>query len=183
MLRSSVILFTFIFGLSLSFLFAQSDGEIQIESQNALRAYSLSTLNVSVQGGSVILKGTVDSCRKRLLADEAVSRIHGVKTIQDRIEVSGPSIPDPQLKTQVDKIIAHRIRNRGRLGYGWIFAGVKNGVVTLSGTATPELAESAIDPIAGIAGARNVVDHVHRMVREDPRWRSNYLVFEGAQAQ
>lgn len=106
-----------------------------------------------------------------------------MKTIQDRIEVSGPSISDPQLKTQVDKIIAHRIRSRGRLGYGRIIAGVKSGVVTLSGTATPELAESAIDPIAGIAGVRNVIDHVHRMVREDPRWRSGFLVFEGAQAQ
>lgn len=81
MLRSAVISLTFIFGLSLSSLLAQSDEKIQTEANDALRAYSLSTLIVSVQGGSVILKGTVDSCRKRLLADEAVSRIHGVKTI------------------------------------------------------------------------------------------------------
>lgn len=147
MLRSFVVSHTLFFRLSLTCLFAQSDAEIQMEAQNALRAYSLTTLVPSVQKGSVILKGTVNSCRKRLLADEVVSRIHGVRTIQDGIEVLGPSAPDWQLKTQVDKIIADRIRKLGRFGYGSIIAGVKDGAVTLSGTATPQLAEPAIDKI------------------------------------
>ncbi len=174
MLRSSVISLTFIFGLSLTCLFAKSDGKIQMEAQNALRAYSLSTRVVSVKGGSVILKGTVDSCRKRLLADEAVSRIHGVKNIQDSIEVSGPSTPDAQLKTQVDKIIADRIRKLGRFESGSIIARVRDGAVTLSGAATPELTQPVINKIASIAGVKNVVDHVHRMVLYDPRWQSNF---------
>ena len=168
MLRSLTIALAFIFALNLTSLFGQSDEAIQVAVQDVLRAYSLAALDASVQRDSVILTGSVDSCRKRLLADQVVSRIHGVKTIDDRIEVSGPSVPDAQLKTQIDKIIADRIRQLGGFGFGSMTAHVKNGAVILSGAAAKELAEPAIDDIAGIVGVKNVMDHVSRVPRFDP---------------
>lgn len=175
MLQSLTIALASIFALNAPFLFGQSDKKTQAAVQDVLRAYSLPALNVSVQGDSVTLKGSVDSCRKRLLADQVVSRIHGVKTIQDSIEVLGPIVPDAQLKTQIDKIIKDRIRKLGGFGVGSIAAIVKDGAVTLSGSAAKELAGPAIDDIAGIVGVKNVIDHVLLVPRFDPSpSRSNF---------
>ncbi len=168
MLRNFAVALAFIFALNVTLLFAKSDGEIQAAVQNALRAYSLAALDASVQSGAVALTGSVDSCRKRLLADRVVSRIHGVKTIQDSIEVSGPSVPDAQLKALIDKIIADRIRELGGFGYGSMTAHLKDGAVTLSGGAAKELADPTIDQIAGIAGVKNVMNHVVRVPRFEP---------------
>lgn len=174
MLRSLAIALAFIFALNLTCVFAESDSKIQVSARNALRAYSLTTLHASVQKGSVILKGSVNSCRTRLLADEVVSRIHGVKTIQDSIVVLGPRVPDAQLAIQVNRIIADRIHKLGGFGHGSMTADVKNGAVTLSGNAAPELADSAVDKIAGVIGVKNVIDHVHRTTRFEPHWQSNF---------
>lgn len=182
MLHRLTIALTFIFCLNLTSLSAQSDGEIQVEAQNALRAYSLTTLNASVREGSVILKGSVNSCRNRLLADTVVSRIRGVKIIQDGIVVLGPSVPDAQIKTQVKQIIADRKRRFDHFGYGSMKARVKDGAVTLSGTATRELADPVIDRIAGVAGVKNVIDHVQRIAPYEPHWRSDYPIAEPVQA-
>ena len=183
MLRTLAITLAFVFALHVTCVSAQSDSEIQVEARNALRAYSLTTLHASVQNGSVILKGSVGSYPKRLLADQVVSRIRGVKTIQDGIVVLGPRVPDAQLKTQVDKIIADQIRKLGGFGYGSMDAGVQNGAVTLSGYATPELAGPAIGKIERIVGIKNVIDDIHRIARYQPHWRSDFPIAEPVQAQ
>ena len=174
MLRSLAIALTFIFTLNVTCVFAESDSKIQVSARNALRAYSLTTLHASVQKGSVILKGSVNSCRTKLLADEVVSRIHGVKTIQDGIVVLGPRVPDGQLAIQVNRIIADRIHKLGGFGYGSMTADVQNGAVTLSGTAAPEVADPAVDKIAGVIGVKNVIDQVHRIARFEPHWQSDF---------
>jgi len=181
MLRSLAIALTFIFALNVTCVFAQSDSKIQVAAQNALRAYSLTTLHASVKKGSVILNGSVNSCRTRLLADEVVSRIHGVKAIQDGIVVLGPRVPDAQLTIQVNRIIADRIHKLAGFGYGSMTADVQNGAVTLSGTATPELADPAVGKIAGVLGVKNVIDHIHRIARFEPHWRSDFPVVEPIQ--
>jgi len=99
-----------------------------------------------------------------------VKRIHGVKLIDDGIQVAGPDIPDPQLKTQIDRIISDRIQKLGGFGYGSIKAKVSNGEVTLSGSASPVLAEPAVDAIAGIQGVRNLIDHVLRVRYHQTIW-------------
>ena len=170
MLRGHAVVVTLTLALSTG-AFGESDQDIRVAVQNALRAYSLPSIHSSVRDGSVSLKGAVNSCRDRLLADEMVSRIHGVKTIQDGIQVSGPQVPDTQLKTQIDKIIADRISKLGGFGFGSMIAHVQNGAVTLSGSAAPELAEPAIDQIAGTVGVKNVIDHVSLWPHLEPKWR------------
>lgn len=155
-----ILLLALTFNSSLTCAFAQTDEEIQAAVLKALSAYSLTSIHASVQKRSVSLTGSVNLCRDRLLAYETVSRIHGVKAIQDGIEVSGPLVPDAQLKPQIHKIIADRIRKLGDFGVGSITARVHNGAVTLSGAAAPELAAPAINAIAGVVGVKNVIDHV-----------------------
>jgi osmotically-inducible protein OsmY len=158
-----------IFILSMAFAFAQSDVEIQTAVQKAIPE---TTIHASVQNGAVILTGFVDLYRDRLLADETVSRIYGVKIIRDRIIVAGPQVPDAQLKSEIDEIIADRIRSLGTFGSGTITAQVQDGAVTLSGKATRQLTESAIDTIAGTVGVKNVINHVHLVAPYDKEpWR------------
>lgn len=162
--------------LSLTYVSGQSDQQIQTAVQKALRAYSLTTTLSSVQDGFVTLTGWVVMCRDRLLAVETVNRIHGVKGVDDRIDVSGPNIPNAQLKAQIDGIIKDRIRDLGGFGFGSISAHVQDGVVTLSGAAATELTVPTIDKIAGVVGVKNLIDHVLRVPRYENQWPSTIKV-------
>jgi len=53
-------------------------------------------------------------------------------------------------------------------------ARLKDGVVTLSGTAALKLREPAIAAIAGISGVKDLVDHVGRVAEYDTGWHSNF---------
>jgi osmotically-inducible protein OsmY len=148
-------------------LSGQSDEEIQATVQKAVHAYSLSGIKSTAKDGTVSLTGSVNLCRDRLLAIDMVKRIHGVKAVEDRIEVLGPVIPDEHLKAQVDWIIANRIHRLGGFGFGSMKANVKNGVVTLSGTAARELTVPAINAIAAIPGVKELIDNVLRVPHYD----------------
>lgn len=162
-MRRILLLVLLFIPLNLTHAFGQTDTEIQSAVQKAVHAYSLSGIQSSVQSGTVTLTGSVELYRRELLAIETVARIHGVKAIENSIVVCGPSIPDAQLKPQIDRIIADRIHKLGGFGYGSMKADVKSGVVTLSGSAAPELALPAINAIASMKGVKNVIDHVQRV--------------------
>ena len=172
-----ILLLACTLALGLSPVSGQSDQEMQAAVQRALRAYALTAIEPSVKNATVVLTGSVNLCRERLLAVQTVSRIRGVKAVDDRIQVLTPQVPDPQLKAQVDLIIGDRIRALGGFGFGSIKAHPKDGVVTLSGTAAVKLAEPAIAAIAGIVGVKKVIDHVGRVQDYDANWHSNYPGF------
>jgi hyperosmotically inducible protein len=140
--------------------FGQNDETIQTNVQKALSAYSIKSIHSSVQGGVVTLTGSVDLCRTKILADQLTSGIPGVKSIWDRVEVAGPNIPDDELSMQIKNLITNRIRKLGGFGFGSISAKVKNGVVTLSGYAAPELARPTSAAVQDIPGVKNLIDHV-----------------------
>lgn len=172
-----ILFLLFMLAISLSHASGQSDQQIQAAAQKALRAYSLAAIESSVHGATVTLTGLVAHCRDRLLAVQMMHRIRGVKAVDDRIEVNGPRVPDEELQAQADRIIANRIRSLGGFGVGSITARLKDGAVTLSGTAAVRLAEPAIAAIAGIVGVRNVIDHVSRVPAYDVGWASNHPGF------
>jgi osmotically-inducible protein OsmY len=162
-----IFVLVLIFALASTYSSGQSDGEIQSAVEKAVHAYSLTRIQSSVQNGTVTLAGSVELCRDRLLAIATVKRIPGVKAIEDRIEVPGPLVPDPKLKAQIDRIIADRIHKLGGFDFGSMKASVRNGVVTLSGTAARELTAPAINAIAGVSGVRNLIDNVQRVPHYD----------------
>lgn len=172
-----ILLLACIFILCLSLGSAQSDDQIQAAAQKALRAYELATIQSSVQHATVTLTGLVNLCRDRLLAVQMMKHIRGVKAVDDRIEIVGRHVPDEQLQPQVNRIISERIHRLGGFGFGSITARLKDGVVTLTGTAAVRLAEPAIAAIASVAGVRNVVDRVRRIDPYDAGWASNHPGF------
>lgn len=164
------ILVAFVLLLGLHSAIAQSDEVIEANAQRALKAYSITSIHLSVQHGLVTLTGSVALYRDRLLAEQTLSGIPGIKAIWDRVRVTGPAVPDGQLKAQVTRVIADRLRKLGGLGFGSISARVRDGVVTLTGTATAKLAFPVIQKISEIAGVRNVIDHVQRVPDYDSGW-------------
>ncbi len=75
-----------------------------------------------------------DPCRS---VDEQNS---GIKSIWDRVAVSSPNVSDDELSKQIKNLITAHIRALGGFGFGSISVQVKDGVVTLQGSAAPQLA-------------------------------------------
>jgi hyperosmotically inducible protein len=156
--------------------FGQNDQNIQANVQKALSAYSIKSIHSSVQRGVVTLTGSVDLCRIKILADELTSGIPGVKSIWDRVEVSGPTVPDKELSKEIKNLITGRIRRLGGFGFGSISAQVHDGVVTLRGYAAPQLAFPTTAAVADIPGVKNLIDHVKPVPPVEPHWQSSFEI-------
>ena len=154
--------------------FGQNDENIQANVQKALSAYSIKSIHPSVQAGVVTLTGSVDLYRTRSLADQLTSGVPGVKSIWDRVTVSGPNVPDEELTRQIKTLIADRIRKLGGFGFGSISVNVKDGVVTLSGYAAPQLTSPTTEAVGNLAGVKNLIDHVKLVPPSEPHWQSGF---------
>ena len=172
-MRLSLLLAATVFLLSQT-SFGQNDDNIEVNVQKCLIAYSIKSIHVSVQGGVVTLTGSVALYSTRFLADQLASGVPGVKSIWDRVEVSGPNVPDEELSKQVKNLIADRIsRLGGGFGFGSISVSVKDGVVTLSGYAAPQLAFPTKTAVGDIPGVKNLIDHVKLVPPSEPHWQSS----------
>jgi len=156
--------------------FGQDDQNIQANVQKALSAYSIKSIHSSVQGGVVTLTGSVDLCRTKNLADQLTSGIRGVKSIWDRVEVSGPAVPDKELAREIKSLITDRIRRLGGFGFGSISAQVQDGVVTLSGHAAPQLMLPTTAAVENMPGVKNLIDHVKVIPPVEPHWQTSFEI-------
>jgi hyperosmotically inducible periplasmic protein len=141
-----------IVGLVSQTSFGQNDENIQTNVQKVLSAYSIKSIHPSVQGGVVTLIGSVDLYRTRFLADQLTSGVPGVQSISDRVEVSGPNVPDEELTKKIKNLITDRIHKLGGFGFGSISVSVKDGVVTLSGYAAPQLKLPTTEAVGDLPG-------------------------------
>jgi osmotically-inducible protein OsmY len=157
----------------------QNDENIQANVQKALGAYSIKSIHPSVHGGVATLTGSVDLCRTKILADELTSGIRGVKSIWDRVEVAGPTVPDKDLSKEIKNLITYRIRRLGGFGFGSISAQVQDGVVTLTGHAAPQLALPTTAAVGDIPGVKNLIDHVKLIPPVEPHWQSSFEIGAG----
>jgi hyperosmotically inducible protein len=181
-MRLSLLLAVNLFLVSQA-LFGQNDETIQANVQKALSAYSIKGIHSSVQGGVVTLTGTVDLCRTKILADQLTSGIRGVESIWDRVEVSGPTVPDKELRKEIKNLITDRIRKLGGFGFGSISARVQNGVVTLRGYAAPQLALPTTAAVGDIPGVKNLIDHVKLVPPVEPHGQSSFEIGAGESSQ
>jgi len=155
--------------------FAQNDGTVRAKVQRVLNAYSIKSVHAAVQGTTVTLTGTVDLCSTRVLADQLASRIDGIQSVRDGIQVLGPVVPDEELSRQVKKLIADRIRKLGGFGFGSISSEVKQGVVALNGRAAPQLTIPTLTAIGKIPGVKNVLVNVEIISPANPGWKDSGL--------
>jgi hyperosmotically inducible periplasmic protein len=144
-------------------VFGQSN-DAAVQSQimsKALNKSEFKNIQVSVQNGVATLTGTVDVADAKYQADERVHRAKGVKSVDNQIEVAGPTIPDAELQQKVLKAVEY-----DRVGYrvtpfNAISVSVQDGVVTLAGHAYgPVDADSAVATVANIKGVKDVINDI-----------------------
>ena len=177
-MRLNLLLAATVFLLSQT-SFGQSDENIQVNVQKCLSAYSIKSIHSSVQGGVVTLTGSVDLYSTRFLADQLTAGVPGVKSIWDRVQVSGPNVPDEELSKQIKNLITDRIHKLGGFGFGSISVNVKDGVVTLSGYAAPQLALPTTVAVGDIPGVKNLIDHVKLVPPSERHWQSSFEIGAG----
>ena len=139
-----------------------SDADLQAEvMKKALSKSEFKGIQVSVHDGIATLTGTVDVFDAKRRADERVHRVKGVKSVDNEIQVAGPTIPDEELQQKVLKAVEY-----DRVGYrvtpfNAISVDVHDGVVTLGGHAYgPVDADSAVATVANIKGVKDVINDI-----------------------
>jgi osmotically-inducible protein OsmY len=117
---------------------------------------------VSAEDGAVTLRGTVGSFRERRDAKRAAKRVYGVKSVDDKMEVKilvGDRIDDAELRGSVLQMLT-----LDSLVPDTIDAHVRDGVVTLSGTAEWQYQrDAADDDVINVYGVFDIVDEITLM--------------------
>lgn len=140
---------------------AVSDQDIR---QNAQRTLDTSAdfdpegIKVAVDGGRIVLEGTVRAYWEKVTAATLVEGIAGVIDVDNRIAVVPTETIDDAL---IADEIVHALDRNARTDASAINVKVENGSVTLSGFASDLHAEQTATSIARhTAGVRDIVNHI-----------------------
>lgn len=139
---------------------AQNDSKLQTEVQKKLKGSRFKDVHVSVQNGIATLSGPVKIYDDKQQAEKKASKVKGVTSVVNDIEVAAGETSDQQLQDKLRKQLAY-----DRVGYGNAFnaidVSVQNGVATMSGHALGPVAKSSALSLAShTPGITNVVDHI-----------------------
>lgn len=150
---------------------AQDGGVTQSVIRKALRGSPFRNVQVSVSDDVVTLGGSVGLYRYRSIAEDHVSRVHGVALIRNEIQIASPAISDRQLRKNVQEAMVYsEFQNYGHLPTAdeAVSVEVENGVVRLSGAvSTGELASRLFAVAADTRGVKGIVDRM-QVVSESP---------------
>ncbi|GHO94625.1 ornithine aminotransferase [Reticulibacter mediterranei] len=117
-------------------------------------------VGVSVKDGIVTLTGWIDSYLKKLAAEEAAHRVHGVRAVVNDIEVRLPSFAE---RTDADLAAAvlNALRWNAGIPAGKLDVTVSQGWVTLKGEVEygfqKREAEHAVLHLSGVRGVTNLI--------------------------
>jgi hyperosmotically inducible protein len=139
---------------------AQAQEESTAESR--LNKKQFKDVKVSVDNGIATLTGTVDLYEYKADAEKAIHKVKGVEAVRNHIQVSGPNVPDSELREKLLKKISwDRVGYPGETTFNAITVGVQNGVVTLGGHARFDWdRDSAVSLASSYPGVKEVVDDV-----------------------
>jgi hyperosmotically inducible periplasmic protein len=117
-------------------------------------------VKVTVDNGIATLTGTVDMYEYKADAAKRAQKVKGISAVRNQIEVSGPSVPDDQLKAKLVEKLEY-----DRVGYGNAFnaisVDVQNGVVTLAGHARTYVdRDSAMALVSMYPGVKDVNEEI-----------------------
>ena len=141
---------------------AKHDAGIEADIHKTLDHKRFNGVHAAIQNGVVVLTGTVDTFADKEDADRRVHHVDHVKGVDNEIEVAGgggASVNDEVLREKLAKSLAYDRVGYGTTAFNNINIGVRNGVVTLSGTVYgPTDKDSALSLVAHTPGVRDVVD-------------------------
>ncbi len=137
-----------------------NDAKLQTEVQKKLKGSNYKGVQVSVHDGVATLSGQVKVYNDKEQADKKASKVKGVSSVMNDIQVAAGESSDQQLQDKLRKQLAY-----DRVGYGNAFnaitATVQNGVATLGGHALGPVAKSSALGLAkNTPGITNVVDNI-----------------------
>jgi osmotically-inducible protein OsmY len=141
----------------------RSDEEIQEDVLAELKwdpRVRINEIGVIVTDGIVTLTGWVDSLPQKIAAEEAASRVRGVKAIVNDIEVRLPGFAE---RTDIDlaKAVLDALKWEADIPAGKLEVKVDHGWVTLKGMVEHnyqrQSAEDAVKKIAGVKGVTNII--------------------------
>jgi hyperosmotically inducible protein len=139
-----------------------NDAQIQAEVTRTLNNKRFKDVTVSVQDGIVTLHGTVDLYSDKEDADKRTHRRKNVKAVQNLIEVGGPVVEDATLRNKLAGKLAYDRVGYGTTAFNALTIGVKDGVVTLGGTAYgPVDRDSAVSLVSNYPGVKDVIDNIN----------------------
>jgi osmotically-inducible protein OsmY len=140
---------------------AQNDAQIQADVMKALDNKRFKDVKVSVHNGVVTLTGTVDLYSAKVDADNRAHHRKNVKGVENEIEVAGPTVEDTTLRDKLAEKLAYDRVGYGTTAFNAFTIAVKNGVVTLGGTAYgPSDKDSAISLVENYPGVKDVIDNI-----------------------
>jgi osmotically-inducible protein OsmY len=138
-----------------------NDAQIQADVMKSLDNERFKGIKVSVQNGVVTLAGTVEIYSAKLDADNRAHHRNNVKGVENEIEVAGPTVDDVTLRDKLAEKLAYDRIGFGTNAFNAFTIGVKNGVVTLGGTAYgPSDKDSAVSLVENYPGVKDVVDNI-----------------------
>jgi osmotically-inducible protein OsmY len=139
----------------------QNDAQIQADVMKSLESKRFKDVQASVKNGVVTLTGTVDIYSAKLDADNRAHHRKNVKSVENQIEVAGPTIDDTTLRNKLAEKLAYDRVGYGTTAFNAFTIGVQNGVVTLGGTAYgPSDKDSAVSMVENYPGVKDVVDNI-----------------------
>ncbi len=140
---------------------AGADSKLQADLEKALSKKQFSSVHGTVQNSTVVLTGTVDVFAEKEEADKRAHHVKGVKSVENEIQVNGPTLSDAELQQKLVKAISYDRVGYGTTPFNAIAVEVQNGVVTLGGHAYgPVDAASAFAVASNTKGVRDVVNEI-----------------------
>ncbi len=131
------------------------------DAQAKLNKSQFKNVKVGVDNGIATLTGNVSLYEYKKDAGNRVRRAKGVTAVRNEIEVSGPSVPDSELKAKLQEKLAYDRVGYGTTPFNAISLNVENGVVTLGGHAYSDVdKDSAVALVSTYPGVKDVVDDV-----------------------
>jgi hyperosmotically inducible protein len=149
------------FGMPAPIAKAQDGGGLDSAVHKALDNKKFANVSASVHDATVVLTGSVGRYSDKEDADRRVHHVHGVKAVDNEITVAGGEMSDDALRDKLAKELAYDRVGYGTTAFNSINIGVKDGVVTLSGTVYgPTDKDSALSLVENTPGVRDVVDNL-----------------------
>lgn len=143
--------------------FAQTgpDAQVQADVLKALDKKQFKDVHAETNNGVVRLTGTVSLYAEKEDADRRVHHRSNVRAVDNEIKVAGPTVEDQTLRNKlVEKLEYDRV-GYGTTAFNSIGIAVRNGVVTLGGTAYgPIDKDSALSLVANYPGVKDVIDEI-----------------------
>jgi osmotically-inducible protein OsmY len=101
----------------------------------------------TVSQGWVTLQGRVGSWFQRDAVDRAVRDLNGVRGVQNQVTVRAPAVEERVIRSEIEGALARQAEREAKR----VQVGVKDGVVTLSGTVRSWTEKRAIERAAGFS--------------------------------